>query len=250
MTLPLAQLRVMVTRPGPQAPELVALLQAQGAEVRVCPAIAVQPLSLSAAQAAHLQACLPDTDWLVFTSVNGVLAWQSLPSALRQTLPQGCRVAVTGPATAAAVMDAGLNLALYPDEHTGQALAQALLAYHPRRVLALRAQAARPELPAVLAAHGIPFDDLPLYATQPLPAPESLPPADVITFTSPSAVTAFAVWGAVAQSVLQSARIAVIGPTTAAAARQQWGRVDLQADPYTLPGLVNALVQAYAGVAR
>lgn len=250
MPLPLSSLRILVTRPLAQAPELISVLQMQGAETLICPAIEVSPLGLTEVQAAELRAHLPATDWLVFTSVNGVLAWQALPDDLRQLLPGHCRVAVTGPRTAAAVVSAGLTLGLCPAEHTGQALAEALLPYAPQQVVALRAQEARPELPAMLAAHHIPLYDLPIYATCPVPAPSQIPLVDVIAFTSPSAVQAFAAWGEMAHQAVAHAKIAVIGPTTAAASFAHFGRIDIQAAPYTIPGLVQALTQAYQGVAQ
>ncbi len=247
--MPFPSLRVLITRPLAQAPELVSALQAQGLETLICPAIEVFPLALTGVQEADLRAHLPMTDWLVFTSVNGVKAWQTLPDALRQFLPSHCRVAVTGPRTAAAAVTAGLTVGLCPAEHTGQALAEALLAYAPQQVVALRAQDARPELPALLAAHHIPLYDLPIYTTHAVPMPPRIPPVDVITFTSPSAVQAFAAWGEIAHQALAQAKIAVIGPTTAVASFESFGRVDIQAAPYTIPGLVQALTHAYQGVA-
>jgi uroporphyrinogen III methyltransferase/synthase len=73
---------------------------------------------------------------------------------------------------------------------------------------------------------------------------------DVVTFTSGSAVRGFArIYGAEpAADLLKHTVVAVIGPTTADAARQLGIPVNVQPVAATIPALVDAIVAHYAGV--
>jgi uroporphyrinogen III methyltransferase/synthase len=66
---------------------------------------------------------------------------------------------------------------------------------------------------------------------------------DVVTFTSSSAVRSLV--AAVGAEALSDSAIACIGPITSATARERGLRVDIEAEEYTLPGLIAAL-EAYA----
>ena len=62
-----------------------------------------------------------------------------------------------------------------------------------------------------------------------------------MTFTSPSTVRSFD--RLVGGEIIASA--AVIGPVTADAARELGYRVAVEADPYTIPGLVEAILRHF-----
>src|SRR5262249_26170089 len=111
------------------------------------------------------------------------------------------------------------------------------------RVLLARAAVARDVLPRGLAAKGWEVDVVEAYRTVAVPVdPErraQLATADMVTFTSSSTVTRF----------LQSAgpdsvppAVATIGRITAAPAREQGLRVDIEAPVHTIDGLVDAIV--------
>ena len=257
MPLPLAGKRIVITRPQAQAAEFIDLLRGAGAVPIRFPTIGVVPVEANEA----LDRALRDIDkgpgrynWVVFTSANGVRfvldRMQQLgfpPSLLNQ-----CRVAVIGPATAAALESNGIQVARQPEEYVAEAVFESLAAAEPlagQRFLLLRADKARAVLHEQLAAHGALVDEIPVYHTvrgapEPAAYGELRAGVDVITFTSSSTVHYFFdLLGAEALRVTQKALVACIGPVTAQTAREYGLHVDLVADEYTIPGLVTALTE-------
>jgi uroporphyrinogen III methyltransferase/synthase len=121
------------------------------------------------------------------------------------------------------------------------------------RVLIPRAKEAREVLPEKLAEAGALVEVVPAYETvlddtgagdmkHMLSAGE----IDIITFTSSSTVKNFAALldGFDLSLLPASVTIACIGPVTADTARELGLKVDIVADEYTIPGLVEALVAA------
>ena len=68
---------------------------------------------------------------------------------------------------------------------------------------------------------------------------------DVITFTSPSTVTNFMEIMGRKYTIPQHVKIACIGPVTAAAAKKAKLPVDIIQERYTIPGLVETLVEYF-----
>jgi uroporphyrinogen III methyltransferase/synthase len=71
---------------------------------------------------------------------------------------------------------------------------------------------------------------------------------DCVTFTASSTVENFvrAFGEPVAGRLLSGSRVACIGPITAETARKYGVGVDVEADEYTIPGLVDAVVDLFA----
>ena len=112
------------------------------------------------------------------------------------------------------------------------------------RVLLARAEVARDVLPEGLAERGYDVDVLAVYRTVPAaPDPADLArvrggEVDAITFTSSSTVTNFCdLVGALPDP---QPLVVSIGPVTSATARERGLRVDVEADPHTIDGLVDA----------
>ncbi len=246
---PLEGLRIAVTRPGPQAEDLAARLRDFGAEPLYAPTVRIEePPDLDGLTRAVEQ--LAEYDWIVFTSANGVARfWQQLGASTgEQALPKGARVAAIGPATAAALERRGVEPELVPTEYVAEAVADALIdseSMAGRRVLLPHAAGARRVLPDRLRAAGAEVDEVVAYESVPdeegiaaLRAGIDRGEVDMITFAAASAVRHFA---EVAGPDLGNAKVAVIGPITAEAARTVGVRVDVEAREYTVAGLLEAI---------
>ena len=72
---------------------------------------------------------------------------------------------------------------------------------------------------------------------------------DVVTFTSSSTVKNFAALlpEGQARDIMKKVRVAAIGPITADTARDLGFDVDICAESYTIPGLVDAILGYYGG---
>ena len=207
--------RLWIGRSGPAArPWLEACAAAEVAGTEL-PLIDHQYLDLCAPLADDL-AQGRAWDWLFLTSARGAARWAEVAAGRAWTLAR--QVAAVGPATAAAVRDAGGESTLVGGGG-GEALAEAFLALGvPRdaRLLFVRAEEARPELAAALHAAGYGLTEWAGYRTITLPAPAP-PEGDPVLLFSPSGVDALR--ARVADPARHPAW--TVGRTTAAAAQAQ-----------------------------
>ena len=253
---PLAGRRIAVTRARAQAGELVHALEALGAEFVSAPTIRIVPL----ADLAPLRAALtrvPPYDWIVFTSQNSVqvvcdrlAAWGLAPRDMTRA-----GVAAIGPATAAALARYGVTPTLVPERYVAEGVVAALGergGCRGKRILLPRASEARDALPDGLRALGALVDVIPVYETvretgdgRGFAAAILAGKIDAVTFTSSSTVGGFV--DLVGRDAATSGRFAgaVIGPVTAETARAQGITVAIEAEEYTVAGLVDALVRYF-----
>jgi uroporphyrinogen III methyltransferase / synthase len=243
---PLFGRRIVVTRAREQASELRARLEMLGAEVLELPAIAVQPVDFDLHEVAGIT-------WIVFTSANGVDAFfdRGLARAnLDARALAGTRVAAIGPGTAHALARRGIRADLVPARFVAESLLEAFpepTQPHERVVIA-RAETARDVLSDGLSARGYDVDVLAVYRTVTgSPDAEQLArvragDVDAITFTSSSTVTNFC--DLVGALPGPQPLVVSIGPVTSDTARERGLRVDVEADPHTIGGLIDALVRA------
>jgi uroporphyrinogen III methyltransferase/synthase len=251
---PLSGKRIVVTRARAQASEFAATLQALGAEVVQFPTIRIadapdpEPLRRAAAQAGSFH-------WVVFTSVNGV---ERFWNALRE---QGCdarslggvKVCAIGPATAEALSRRGISPDAVPEEFVAESAVETLLAAGVgagTRILLPRAEIARPVLPDRLRQAGAEVVEVTAYTTvqdgagaERVRAMLDAGEVDVLTFTASSTVSSFV---SLVGDDVGNATVASIGPVTSATARELGLRVDVEAEEYTIPGLVKAIRSRYA----
>jgi uroporphyrinogen-III synthase len=251
--------RIVVTRAREQAGELVRALEAHGAAAVLAPVIRIEPLGNLAPLRAALTG-LSAYRWVVFTSQNAVqivcdrlVAWGLTPRVFAASA-----VAAIGSATADALTQRGVVPALVPDEFVGEALADALIARAGGRLLGTRvlipcAEDAREALAKGLQALGASVDVMPVYRTVAAQTDLGELAADIaggdiaaVTFTSSSTVRCFV--DLVGREAATSGRFvaATIGPVTAATARELGLRNVIEAEPHTVPGLVETLVRRFA----
>lgn len=253
--------RVLVPRQRDQARDLVARLEALGAQVVVSEVTHV--VSAGDDWPATLVPRLSEHRWIVFASANAVrftLAAVGEPPAWGSA-----RLAAVGDATAAALRAHGLKVELVPDDKRAAGLARALIAADPgvvgAHVLVPRAAEGREELAQALTAAGVHVTEAVAYRTVaasvaelgPLLARLAAADLDILTFFAPSQVAALV--DALAEhlggqgsavTLLNRARlIAAIGPTTADALRQRGLRVDVIPTAPSAELLVAALCSTY-----
>ncbi|MDQ3680863.1 MAG: uroporphyrinogen-III synthase [Actinomycetota bacterium] len=243
---PLAGRTVVVTRSEAQAPDLVGILGALGAETVQLPAIRIGEPADGGERLRAAARRLADYDWVVFTSVNTVERF--VPLLGRPPAVGTARVAAVGPGTARALARSGLEAELVPDRFVAESLLEAFplapVAPVPGcgRVLLPRAAVARDVLPEGLRAAGWEVDVVEAYRTELAhPSPGALAAAaraDAITFTSPSTVHNYL---EVAGTGAVPPVVACIGPVTAAAARDSQLHVDVVSEVRTMEGLAHAL---------
>ena len=250
--------RIIVSRAKEQAGSLSTLLQEKGAEVIEIPFIEIRPAASYEALDKALENLL-NYDWLILTSVNGVIA---LFSRLEK---QGkseadllhLKIAAIGPATRKAIEKHGLPVDVMPEEYVAESVVEEMKEQGIRgeRVLLVRAKVARDVIPTALRDMGAKVHVMEAYETV---VPESSRTAIIgalssdkkpyaITFTSSSTVKNFIELLGEEQahsSLLDGVKLCSIGPVTSTTLKQNNLRVDVEAKEYTIPGLVEAIAKA------
>ena len=248
--LPLFGKRIVVTRDPRQAAELAGPLEELGAEVVLLPAIEIrpaedpEPLDQSIAR-------LRTYDWIIFTSVNGVKYFlEHLDASRRDLRAISAKLCAIGPVTRAAIEALHLKVDLMPEEYVAESLVAAFTDEHlaGRRILLPRAAVARDLVPDELTRREAHVDVVEAYRT--------VAPADLaehatevlarkprwIAFTSSSTVKNLV--KVVEPSTLGGIKIASIGPVTSQTLRECGLKVNAEADPHTMEGLVAAITAA------
>ncbi|MBT5579207.1 MAG: uroporphyrinogen-III synthase [Acidimicrobiaceae bacterium] len=239
---PLCGLRVVVPRPRSQAAALVAALEAVGATALSVPVIDIVDPDDGGAVLESAVRLLAPSDWLVFTSPNGVSRVDSAEVAT------GVRIACIGPGTRARAEALGFTVDLVPDRSIAEGLIEAFPAppVSGGRVVLARAASARSVLPDELRAAGWSVEDVTAYHTVAVTVDDSgreaCSDADAVVFTSGSTVTHLV--DQVGVDGLPPV-VAVIGPATAEVAVDLAVEVTAEAAIHTIPGLVDALVDYF-----
>ena len=243
-TRPLFGRTFLITRPRHQSAELTEALELRGAAVVSLPAIEIEEPEDPRPLGRALDS-LPDYDYLVFTSVNGVTAFfrglqgRGLDSRALAGLVTVC----IGKRTAAELEGYHVRCDRMPEKF----VAEHLLGVFEddlsgKKVLIPRALEAREVLPEGLRARGATVDVVPVYRTVAAsPAGDVPDDVDMALFTSSSAAEHFLN----RSSLPVGCRVASIGPITARTLHERGVTVDVEAETHTVPGLVKA-VTAFA----
>jgi uroporphyrinogen-III synthase len=268
---PLSGVRVLVGRARHQASALSAGLKACGAEVIEIPFIEIRkPRSYKAFDSAIKQ--ISEYDWLILTSVNGVdaLASRMKHQGITAGALKHLKIAAIGPATRSAVEKLGLAVAVVPQRYVAESVVESLRGkVKGKRVLLARAKVARDVIPRELQKVGARVDVVEAYETVVPTSSKALLQAvmndpkrrpQVITFTSSSTVRNFVqLLGGrgcpphtglphtspshtgPSHVAIEGIKLASIGPVTSATLRELGLPVHIEAEEYTIPGLIRAI---------
>jgi uroporphyrinogen III methyltransferase / synthase len=247
--LPLFGQRIVITRDRRQAMELAEPLESLGAETLLAPMIeirgAADPLEME-----KVIARLGEYDWLIFTSVNGVHSFvDALMRSDTDLRSLRARICAIGPATRSAIRELHIKVDVMPREYVAESLLDALRSesLKGKKILLPRAAVARDVIPLELTKHGAHVDVVEAYRTG-VPADAAARLRDLlarkphwITFTSSSTVSNF--MQAAGRESLAGIKVASIGPVTSATLREHGIAVDAEADPHSIPGLIDAIAK-------
>ncbi len=251
---PLFGRRIVITRAQEQAKEFSDLLAALGAEPVEVPTIQLVPPETWEGIDREI-ARLPDYQWLIFTSVNGVIPFMArLQAAGKDSRSLAhLRICAIGPRTAQELGQYGVTPDVVPAQYQAEGLLAVLTneVLRGKRVLIPRAETARELLPDQLRERGASVVVIPVYRTVVpsvdlgfLEAQIEEERIDAVTFTSSSTVRHFVdlVGGAEAARRLGSkTRIACIGPITAKTAVEFGLTVSIMAKDNTIPALAGEI---------
>jgi uroporphyrinogen-III synthase len=257
---PLAGRTIAVTRAEQQLAEARRMFEQQGAAVVDLPALVIGPPKDWGPLDDALDE-LEDFHWLIFSSANGVEAVQQRLTKRGGSLahrPAGLKIAAVGRKTATCLQGLGAAADFVPPRF----LADSLLEHFPQsgwglRLLLPRVQSGgRTLLAEAFGEAGARVVEVPAYESR---CPEGLPSAtlqaihgqklDAITFSSGKTVIHTCQllekhFGSHWRQQIARARVISIGPQTSLSCRQHLGRLDGEADPHDLQGLVEACVRS------
>ena len=252
---PLFGQRIVVTRAREQASDLVRLLTELGAQCIQCPTIQVVAPSDWTKVDQAIDA-LKKYSWIIFTSVNGVeFFFQRLSDRGLDTRALGhLKSAVIGPSTAARLRTKGLRSDILPKSYRAESVVEAFseTSVAGKKILLPRAKEARSVLPVELVRMGATVDEVTVYETRHVE--ESAKTVtdllkngslDMVTFTSSSTVKNFHKLIPPGQKgrLMEGVCVASIGPITSKTAQDLGFSVSVEASSYTIPGLVEAIVE-------
>lgn len=254
--MPLFGKRILVTRAREQSSVLAQQIATLGGEPLEFPVIRTVASNDQQAFDQVLEQ-LANFDWFIFTSANGVRYFLQLlrdrQIDIRQLPP--AKIAAVGSKTAQILAEHGLLVDVIPEKHRAEALVEALRSQvkSGEQILLPRARVARAVLIDELRSMGAKVSDVPVYETQ-LQAGDATRVLDllrkgridVVTFTSSSTVhhlmQTLREHEPEIQPLLSATQLACIGPVTAKTLSEYGLQPDVVADPYTIEGLLAAII--------
>ena len=254
---PLFGKRIVTTRARAQSSDLVYQLSELGADVIEFPTIRIEPPPTwqPLDDAIHR---LQTYDWIVFTSVNGVESfWERLTSSGSDVrILNGIKIAAIGPATSQRLLQFGVIADLQPEKFVAESLVASLKANSSlagKKFLLPRAEEARSLLKDELLKSNAEVDEIVAYRTviETAHQDEMLEKIrsqqlDLITFTSSSTVKNFvSIIGRDLVQQMKKVIVACIGPITAQTAESFGLEVKIMPEDYTIPGLVQGILNYY-----
>ena len=258
---PLQGHTVVITRAKEQQSEGRRRLQTLGARVLDLPALEIGPPD-SWAPLDEALADLESFHWLIVSSANGVEAVESRLQRLGRGLaerPESLRIAAVGRKTAQRLEELGAPADFVPPTFIAESLIEDFpVSGWGLRILLPRVQSGgRTVLAEAFAEAGSRVVEVAAYESR---CPTSMPAdtlkalenreVDVVSFSSGKTVTHTvqllenALGSSETEQLFRKPAVVSIGPQTSKRCRELLGRVDQEATPHDLEGLVKACVQA------
>ncbi|MEO1375033.1 MAG: uroporphyrinogen-III synthase [Cyanobacteria bacterium J06635_10] len=255
-TLPLTNTTVLVTRAASQSDNFINLLQQAGATALSMSCLCIAPPSSWEALDNAISR-IDEFDWVIFTSTNGIdyfcnrmIHNQGSINALTDV-----KIAVVGAKTANHLNSYGITPSFTPPDFVSDSLIECF----PNRdnlkgtkILYPKLEAGgRENIPEELSSLGAIVTAIPAYQSGcNSDIPSEIENAfnkgriNVVTFASPKTVECFyqMIQSIGRESFLDNICIASIGPITSVTCKDVLGRVDVEAQPYTLDGLINSII--------
>jgi len=258
--LPLQGCSIAVTRAEQQLGAARQLFERAGAQVVDLPALVVGPPD----DWGPLDEALADLEqfhWLIFSSANGVEAVQKRLRRQGGALarpPKGLRIAAVGRRTAERLEELAVGVDFVPSRFVADALIDEfpVSAWGLQFLLPRVQSGGRTLLAEAFASAGARVVEVPAYETR---CPDGLPSQAVqalqqgtlraITFSSGKTVRHCAqllegAFGPQWRQMLDGVKVVSIGPQTSQPCLALMGRVDAEAEPHDLEGLVAACARA------
>jgi uroporphyrinogen-III synthase len=256
---PLADTRIIITRPRAQSFELASRIADLGAEVVIFPLIEIcEPSSW-----VHLDRALGQIesyDWLIFASGNAVEFFLHRFDEVRRdrALLERLKIAAVGSKTRERIAREGLDVELMPDEYTADAIVDKFMTFiagghqlRGLRALIPSSSLTRDVIRPALHNLGMTVDLVEAYQTvrpdlDPAAASKALDSGrgGYLIFASPSAVDSLAAVLEPGQLMekLDGLKIVCIGPITTAAAQRRGLTVALQPAQFHTEAIIELLI--------
>ena len=249
---PLFGKNILITRARSQASKLTTALEELGANCIEAPAIKISPPDDNYVSLDNAITRIHDYDWIIFTSTNGVERFFARLN--EKNLDARClsnaKIAAIGTATADKLKNYGIMADKIPTMFKAEGILEVLQndIQKGSKVLIPRAQKAREALPIGLRQMGAIADVAETYCTKMADTNKDdikdllkNNQIDMVTFTSSSTVENLLKLIDGEKTLLNNVKTAVIGPITAKTCKNNGLKVDIEADVYTIDGLVNKI---------
>lgn len=255
---PLFGKKIIITRSRNQASELKGQLKELGADVSEFSTIKIEEVK-DFRPVDKIIKQLNTFSRIIFTSANAVRIFFKRIALLNLDSRSlyGIKIVVIGKGTADCLKEYGLIPDLIPEKFTSEGITQALKElksdYRGEKILIPGSNIARDFLPEELSNLGADVIKVDLYNTiEAEYSKETVEPVfdkfpDIVTFTSSSTVVNFV-------SILKKHKLnnhiekmtgASIGPVTSRTAEDLGINVKIHAEPHTIPGLVNSILNYF-----
>lgn len=244
--------KIIVTRAVEQAGTFSSKLRELGARVFEIPTIKIVPLDTYESLDIAINN-IKNYDYLILTSVNGVkYFFERLEiNGKDGRCLSNLKICAIGPATAKAIKEKFLNVDILPEKYVAESVISALdkIGIEGNKFLLCRAKIARDVIPDEIKKRGGEIDVIPVYETLiNKSSKEELlevlkKGVDYITFTSSSTVTNFFQLIDNQKEVVSNIKLASIGPVTSATIRSFGLEPYVEAEKYTIDGLISAIIE-------